>query len=129
MTESDMSEAAWITSRACNNSACVQVAHLPGGLVALRDFKDMESPPIFSTARSGRRHWRVSRMASSSFRKAESHDDAGDPPYIGKRPPGSAGSLGAATMINQASRSLESSTRRLGSVRKKAETISTQSRQ
>ena len=36
----DMSGAVWITSRACNNSACVQVAHLAGGLVALRDSKD-----------------------------------------------------------------------------------------
>jgi Domain of unknown function (DUF397) len=34
------SEAVWITSRACNNSACVQVAHLPGGMVAVRDSKD-----------------------------------------------------------------------------------------
>jgi Domain of unknown function (DUF397) len=36
----EMSDASWITSRACNNSACVQVAHLSGGLVALRDSKD-----------------------------------------------------------------------------------------
>jgi hypothetical protein len=36
----DMSDVTWITSRACNNSACVQVAHLPGGMVALRDSKD-----------------------------------------------------------------------------------------
>jgi hypothetical protein len=40
MSEYDTSNAAWITSRACNNSACVQVAHLPGGMVALRDSKD-----------------------------------------------------------------------------------------
>jgi hypothetical protein len=40
----DMSVAVWITSRACNNSACVQVAHLPGGLVALRDSKDVTKP-------------------------------------------------------------------------------------
>ena len=40
----DMSGAAWITSRACNNSACVQVAHLPGGQVALRDSKDVTKP-------------------------------------------------------------------------------------
>ena len=40
MSEYDLSNAAWITSRACNNSACVQVAHLPGGIVALRDSKD-----------------------------------------------------------------------------------------
>jgi hypothetical protein len=40
----EMSEASWITSRACNNSACVQVAHLSGGLVALRDSKDTTKP-------------------------------------------------------------------------------------
>jgi hypothetical protein len=40
----DLSGATWITSRACNNSACVQVAHLPGGLVALRDSKDIAKP-------------------------------------------------------------------------------------
>lgn len=40
MPQSDTSRAAWITSRACNNSACVQVAHLPGGMVAIRDSKD-----------------------------------------------------------------------------------------
>lgn len=38
------SHAVWITSRACNNSACVQVAHLPGGLVALRDSKSPAKP-------------------------------------------------------------------------------------
>jgi Domain of unknown function (DUF397) len=40
MSDFDTSGAVWITSRACNNSACVQVAHLPGGMVALRDSKD-----------------------------------------------------------------------------------------
>lgn len=45
MSEHDTSNAAWITSRACNNSACVQVAHLPGGMVALRDSKDTGKPP------------------------------------------------------------------------------------
>jgi hypothetical protein len=44
MSEYDTSNATWITSRACNNSACVQVAHLPGGLVALRDSKDTTKP-------------------------------------------------------------------------------------
>jgi hypothetical protein len=38
------SETVWITSRACNNSACVQVAHLPGGMVAVRDSKDTTKP-------------------------------------------------------------------------------------
>jgi hypothetical protein len=40
----EISDASWITSRACNNSACVQVAHLSGGLVALRDSKDTAKP-------------------------------------------------------------------------------------
>jgi len=44
MSEYDTSSAAWITSRACNNSACVQVAHLPGGMVAIRDSKDTAKP-------------------------------------------------------------------------------------
>jgi hypothetical protein len=44
MSEHDTSNAAWITSRSCNNSACVQVAHLPGGMVALRDSKDPAKP-------------------------------------------------------------------------------------
>jgi hypothetical protein len=40
MSNYDTSSAAWISSRACNNSACVQVAHLPSGMVAVRDSKD-----------------------------------------------------------------------------------------
>jgi len=40
MSDHDTSGAKWLTSRACNNSACVQVAHLPGGIVAVRDSKD-----------------------------------------------------------------------------------------
>ena len=42
--DAKISDASWITSRACNNSACVQVAHLSGGLVALRDSKDTAKP-------------------------------------------------------------------------------------
>ena len=46
----DISGATWITSRSCNNSACVQVAHLPGGLVALRDSKDIsKAAHVFGT--------------------------------------------------------------------------------
>ncbi|MBO0834809.1 MAG: DUF397 domain-containing protein [Actinobacteria bacterium] len=44
MTEYDVADAAWITSRACNNSACVQVAHLADGRVAVRDSKDTARP-------------------------------------------------------------------------------------
>jgi hypothetical protein len=44
MTDYDVSSADWITSRFCNNSACVQVAHLPGGMVALRDSKNAARP-------------------------------------------------------------------------------------
>jgi hypothetical protein len=47
MSDYDISNAAWITARACNNSACVQVAHLPGGMVAVRDSKDTTKPPHF----------------------------------------------------------------------------------
>jgi hypothetical protein len=51
MTEFDVANAMWITSRACNNSACVQVAHLPGGSVAVRDSKDTAKPAhIFDSA-------------------------------------------------------------------------------
>ena len=47
----DFSNAVWITSRACNNSACVQVAQLPGGMVALRDAKDTSKPAhVFDSA-------------------------------------------------------------------------------
>jgi hypothetical protein len=49
MSGYDTSTAVWITSRACNNSACVQIAHLPGGMVALRDSKDTTKPAhVFS---------------------------------------------------------------------------------
>lgn len=40
MRDYDISHASWISSRFCSNSACVQVAHLPGGMVAVRDSKD-----------------------------------------------------------------------------------------
>ena len=36
----DLSCAQWIRSRACSADGCVEVAHLPGGMVALRDSKD-----------------------------------------------------------------------------------------
>lgn len=44
MSDYDTANAAWITSRACNNSACVQVAQLPDGMVAVRDSKDTSKP-------------------------------------------------------------------------------------
>jgi hypothetical protein len=51
MSEYDISNAGWISSRACNNSACVQVAHLAGGMVAIRDSKDTTKPAhIFDRA-------------------------------------------------------------------------------
>jgi Domain of unknown function (DUF397) len=51
MSEFDLSNAAWISSRACNNSACVQVAHLPGGMVGIRDSKDTtKAAHIFDSA-------------------------------------------------------------------------------
>ncbi len=36
----DLTAARWIKSRACSAEGCVEVAHLPGGHVALRDSKD-----------------------------------------------------------------------------------------
>jgi hypothetical protein len=44
MTDYDVSSAEWIISRFCNNSACVQVAHLPGGMVAVRGSRDTVRP-------------------------------------------------------------------------------------
>ena len=44
MAQYDVSDTAWITSRFCNNSACVQVAHLTGGMVAIRDSKNTAGP-------------------------------------------------------------------------------------
>lgn len=46
MTDYEIAGATWVTSRACNNSACVQIAHLPGGMVAVRDSKDIAKPPL-----------------------------------------------------------------------------------
>ncbi len=45
MSEYDIASASWTASRLCNNSACVQIAFLPGGMVALRDSKDTAKPP------------------------------------------------------------------------------------
>ena len=47
MSEYDTSNAAWITSRACNNSACVQVAHLARRHGALRDSKDISQAAAY----------------------------------------------------------------------------------
>jgi len=47
MSDYDISGAAWVTARACNNSACVQVAHLADGMVAVRDSKDTAKAPHF----------------------------------------------------------------------------------
>jgi hypothetical protein len=47
MSDYDISNAAWMTARACNNSACVQIAHLAGGMVAVRDSKDTAKAPHF----------------------------------------------------------------------------------
>jgi hypothetical protein len=47
MSHYDISNAAWMTARACNNSACVQVAHLADGMIAVRDSKDTAKAPHF----------------------------------------------------------------------------------
>ncbi len=40
----DLSEARWVRSRACSTDGCVEVAHLAGGSVAVRDSKDESMP-------------------------------------------------------------------------------------
>lgn len=51
MPDYDFSGARWVASRSCNNSACVQVAHLPGGMVAVRDSKDTaKAAHVFDSA-------------------------------------------------------------------------------
>jgi hypothetical protein len=36
----DLSNARWVRSRACSSDGCVEVAHLGGGGVAIRDSKN-----------------------------------------------------------------------------------------
>jgi len=50
----DLSAARWVRSRACSSDGCVEVAHLAGGGVAVRDSKEERKP-----ARSGRRSSRA----------------------------------------------------------------------
>jgi hypothetical protein len=40
----DPANTRWIKSRLCSADGCVEVAHLPGGHVALRDSKDVSKP-------------------------------------------------------------------------------------
>jgi Domain of unknown function (DUF397) len=40
----DLSQDHWIRSRACSSDGCVEVAHLAGGNVAVRDSKDVGKP-------------------------------------------------------------------------------------
>jgi hypothetical protein len=37
----DLTNAHWFKSQFCSAAGCVEVAHLPGGQVALRDSKDV----------------------------------------------------------------------------------------
>ncbi len=38
----------WIRSRYCSTDGCVEVAHLPSGMIAIRDSKDVtKSPHVF----------------------------------------------------------------------------------
>jgi Domain of unknown function (DUF397) len=47
----ELSSAHWIRSRACSADGCVEVAHLSGGSVALRDSKDPgKAPHVFDRA-------------------------------------------------------------------------------
>jgi hypothetical protein len=45
-----ITNARWIRSRACSAAGCVEVAHLPGGMVAVRDSKDVtKAPHVFDS--------------------------------------------------------------------------------
>jgi hypothetical protein len=49
----DFTNAQWFKSSASSVTGCVEVAHLPNGLVALRDSKDVsKAPHVFN-----RREW------------------------------------------------------------------------
>jgi hypothetical protein len=45
----DLSDLSWFTSSASAAGACVEVAHLPEGGVAVRDSKDRSRAPHFYT--------------------------------------------------------------------------------
>ena len=51
--EIDLSNLRWFKSSASASGACVEVAHLPGGGVAVRDSKDRSKAPHIYT----RREW------------------------------------------------------------------------
>ena len=51
--EIDLSNLRWFKSSASASGACVEVAHLPGGGVAVRDSKDRSKAPHVYT----RREW------------------------------------------------------------------------
>jgi hypothetical protein len=66
----DLTDARWIRSRACSAGGCVEVAHLPGGHVALRDSKNMgKAAHIFD-----RREWSafLSGVKNGEFELPES---------------------------------------------------------
>ncbi len=55
MTTPDFTNARWFKSSASSVTGCVEVAHLPSGLVAVRDSKDIsKAPHVFN-----RREWVV----------------------------------------------------------------------
>jgi hypothetical protein len=47
--ETDLASLRWFTSSASSGGACVEVAHLPEGGVAVRDSKDRGRAPHFYT--------------------------------------------------------------------------------
>jgi hypothetical protein len=50
----DLGGAHWFRARACSAGSCVEVAHLPGKHVALRDSKDVtKAPHVFDQAEWG----------------------------------------------------------------------------
>ncbi|HLI37374.1 MAG TPA: DUF397 domain-containing protein [Streptosporangiaceae bacterium] len=48
--DTDLSSLHWFKSSASSTGGCVEVAHLPGGGVALRDSKDRAKAPHVFTA-------------------------------------------------------------------------------
>jgi hypothetical protein len=49
----DLSNARWVRSRACSSDGCVEVAHLTGGSVAVRDSKN----PLLAAHVFDREEW------------------------------------------------------------------------
>jgi len=51
--DTDLTDLRWFKSSASSAAGCVEVAHLPGGGVAVRDSKDRGKTPTSSAGTSG----------------------------------------------------------------------------